>query len=291
MKNKTATGNEARKHTMNELQQKILEIYKEIKKLCDKHHLRYFAIGGTCLGAVRHKGFIPWVDDMDIAMPDKDYKRFMEIADKELPDHLNVIYSEKIKRCTNTFNKVQDINTTFISSWETDLPELYKGIYVDIMPLCGLPPKGIKQKVYIRKNKMLYALNYWKRINIKPRKSIPRVLYLLTKPLNCLVAYDFWSNRLEKMREKYSFDTSEYVGFTWSFCPEKRIFKQDLFDRCVDLPFEDTTMPCPQNYHEYLTQHFGDYSKIPPESEQKGRHGEIVDIHRPYTYYLAKKGK
>ncbi len=276
---------------MNELQNKILEIYKEIKKLCDQHQLRYFAIGGTCLGAVRHKGFIPWDDDMDIAMPDKDYKRFMEIAEKELPDNLKVIDSVKIERCTNTFNKVHDINTTFISSWEEDFPDLHKGVYVDIMPLCGLPPKGIRQKIYLAKNKMLYSLNYWRRTNLKPKKFVHKILYILTKPLNHFVAYDFWSNRLEKLREKYPFDTSEYIGFTWSFRPEKRFFKKELFDGCVELPFEDTTMPCPQAYHEYLTLDFGDYLKIPPESERKGRHGDIVDIHRPYTYYSAKKGK
>ena len=275
---------------MNEMQQKILEIYKEIKKLCDKYHLRYFAIGGTCLGAVRHKGFIPWDDDMDIAMPDKDYKRFMEIADKELPDNLKIFHSVKKEHCVTTYIKVHDINTTCINSWERDFSEMYKGIYVDIMPLYGLPPKGIRQKIYAKKNKMLYALNYWRRTNIIPRKFINKVPYILTKPLNRLVAYNFWSNRLEKQKEKYDFDTSEYTGYTWSRLLNKLIFKTTLFDEYVDLPFEDTVMRCPKKYHEYLTLQFGNYSIIPPESEQISRHGDIVDVHTPYTHYLSRRG-
>ena len=81
---------------MNEIQQKILEIFIEIDKICVKHDLRYYAIGGTCLGAVRHQGFIPWDDDLDIAMPDKDFELFMDIAPKELPDNLKLINSKTL---------------------------------------------------------------------------------------------------------------------------------------------------------------------------------------------------
>ena len=274
---------------VNEVQGKILEIYKEIKRICDKHQLRYFAIGGTCLGAVRHKGFIPWDDDMDISMPDEDYKRFMEIADAELPDNMKVLESAKFEKCVNTFNKVHNINTTFIPIGSENCPDRQSGIYVDIMPMCGLPSQKILQKMYVIKNKMLYGFNYWRRIDRKPNKLFDKLLYMLIKPVNYFVPFTFWSDLLEKMRAKHRFDKSEYVGFTWSFCPEKRIFEKDLFASYVDLPFEDTVVPCPKRYHEYLTLHYGDYLKLPPEDKRIGMHACFVAVDRSYTDYHKRR--
>ncbi|MBR1604027.1 MAG: LicD family protein [Synergistaceae bacterium] len=74
--------------TVRKIQLAELDIFKAFKAICDRHNLRYFAIGGTCIGAIRHKGFVPWDDDMDVAMPYEDYKKFFEIAKTELPEHL-----------------------------------------------------------------------------------------------------------------------------------------------------------------------------------------------------------
>ena len=125
---------------MNAEQNKIYEIYLTVKEICEKNRLRYWAIGGTCLGAVRHGGFIPWDFDMDIAMPDVDYYRFIGIASDELQ---HTKYEIQTRLIGDMVTRVFDTTTTEIAPWNIPHPKRYIGIHVDIMPFCGLPQHAI----------------------------------------------------------------------------------------------------------------------------------------------------
>ena len=119
---------------MNELQSKILEIFKEFDRICRDNDLKYFAIGGTCIGAVRHKGFIPWDDDLDVAMPIEDYARFREVAPSSLAPQYQIYDYEEHEKCGYQFLKLFDRNTTFIEERNNNLDSCM-GVFIDIMPV------------------------------------------------------------------------------------------------------------------------------------------------------------
>ena len=134
---------------MNELQKEILAIYNVFYDLCKKNNLKFFAIGGTCIGSIRHKGFIPWDDDIDVAMPVNDYLKFIDIAKKELNDNYKLIYYMD-KNCHHQyFLKIHNTKTTYIETIEKSNKNRYKGIFIDIMPLIGCPKDDNKCKKMI----------------------------------------------------------------------------------------------------------------------------------------------
>ncbi len=272
------------------LQGHILSIYKEIKKLCEKHNIRYYAIGGTCIGAARHKGFIPWDDDLDIAMPLNDYNRFFEIASKELPDNLRVFKGTEMRHSGSLFMKVDDSNTTFIESEVTYYPDEYRGVFVDIMPLNGIPSGKNKQKKYAFIVSLLVRLNVKRRTRYSNNKHFKnRLLWIVCLPFKLIVPHNFWSRLWCKYTEKYDFEKSEYTGYTWFGRIKRLIFKKEWFSDYVELPFEDTTMRCPVGYDEYLTQQFGNYMEIPPEADREVHSIDgIVDLDKPYSCYQEK---
>ena len=275
---------------MNDLQQKIFEIFLEVKNICDKNNIRYFAIGGTCLGAVRHKGFIPWDDDLDIAMPDKDFNKFMDIAPNLLPEHLRLLKVGELNHSTYLMAKIHNIKTTFIEKVELPYKDSYKGVYIDIMPFCGVPDNKIKRKWLYMKLHCLWKLHYKKRGNLEDSKTIQgKLLWLLMKPINCIVPMDFYCKLWMKEVFKRQFDSNKYTGFLWAPCHpyDNLILDISWFRKYIDLPFENTTIRCPVGWQNYLALHYGDYMQFPPKIQRVPVHGGgIIDINNSYTYYL-----
>ena len=285
---------------MTEIQRKILKIFLEVKKICDENNIRYFAIGGTCLGAARHKGFIPWDDDLDIAMPGDDYKKFYEIAKRKLPKNLIVKRMTDVKSNTCLFMKVYDTSTTFIEESEINFPDAYKGIFIDIMPLYGIPKNTHKFKRYA------ITVNTSERMNNKMRETFAgsfkkysfksKILWIMSYPINAFLrkkyGYKYWSDVWERIVSKYDFDKCAYTGYVWSKIREERIFPKEWFDSYVELPFESTAIRCPIKWENYLAHQFGDYMQLPPESERMTHsNNAIVDLDKPFSYYQKKYEK
>lgn len=279
---------------MNAIQSKILEIYKEVASICERHDIRYYAIGGTCLGAVRHKGFIPWDDDMDIAIPENDFLRFLEIVAKELPEHLEVYHPGRLRHREIFFVKVVDNRTTLIENICMNHPENYGGVWLDIMPLGGMPKSGVNRTWYLLHSWWLHKLSMLLKRDIERMPLHYKIVALLLYPLRGIVAPAFFWNSHMRLLKKYPFDTSLYTGYTWSLQLKRLIFPQEWYRDYVVMPFEDTTIRCPKHWHEFLTQIFGDYMRFPPEDKRNSGHEfdkGIVDLDRPYKYYqnLFKK--
>ena len=269
-----------------DMQKVILEIFIEVKKILEKHNIRYFAIGGTCIGAVRHKGFIPWDDDLDIAIAGDDYKKFLEIAPLELPEHLQLRTPNDSKHSLIFFSKVHNVNTTFVEKSDEGYPDCYKGLFIDIMPLYGVPFPSKRYQTVI---KLLRKINIACRRPIGTRNLLKEIPFLPFRIFNRLYGNDFWYNKWFNFMSKYSFDTAEYVGYTWSKPSERLTFPKAWFEDYVDMPFESTTIRCPAKWHEYLSKQFGDYMKLPPEDKQCSNHfATLVDLENPYTLYLDK---
>ncbi len=270
--------------TLRELQLEMYDIMKEIVKVCDRHNLRYYLSGGTLLGAVRHGGFIPWDDDLDLEMPWKDYKKFLRYAKKELPENLFVQTFSSDPGYPNVFSMVRKNGTCAMPVAAKDLG-IHWGVEVDVFPLIGLYKnarlKQIQQRRMRHLSKMLLieyvrltkpdslkddpVYKKYARYSLKRRIMTAKLmLFLLTKSINpdevSIVDYGF----LQSCKVK------DYAG-------------------TVKLKFEDGEYNAPAGYHNILTAIYGDYMTPPPEDKRGGHDltmGEIIwDLEKDYSYY------
>ena len=131
---------------MNTVQNRILKIMLVVDEICKRNNLTYYAIGGTCIGALRHKGFIPWDDDLDIAVPIEEWDRFWNIMKTELPSEYGIYSGSNIRHYRYIFNKIHDTGTSFIEQSEVKYPDAYKGIFIDVMPIAGIPETKSKRE-------------------------------------------------------------------------------------------------------------------------------------------------
>lgn len=273
---------------MNELQSQILNVYKKIKNICDENNLRYYAIGGTCIGAVRHNGFIPWDDDMDIAMPRRDYEKLKDIIRNSEEPELEVVTQDDRENYRPLFMKVYNPNTTYVESDVRDIKDTITGIFVDVMPLDGLPESQLGRKMLCHRLIYLHHMNDVRRLTgVRPSKGvkclIKHILYIAMqgKPVN------FYSQRYMHLLEKYDFDKSEYTSYGWSYHIKRLIFPSKWFNDYVEIKFEDTIIRCPVEYDKYLAQQFGDYMKVPDKVEQQENHNIYYwNANRPYREYI-----
>ena len=273
---------------MTEVQQVILSIFKEIDAICRKHGIPYFAIGGTCIGAIRHQGFIPWDDDLDIAIPIEHFDRFLEIAGRELPDSLYVYTGDQTRHYHYVWAKVCDKRTAFIEASEYRYEDAYKGIFVDVMPISGVPAEPRKQKVFVKR---LYCYNYLNGLARFPidasARGLNRLSKVVIKAICSLMPMGYFSKKYLRILKKHPFQSAEYTGYTWSSNLGKLVFPVSWFSDGVDMAFEDTAIRCPSDYHRYLTAQFGDYM-TPPSREAQAVHSGVVDVRHPYPYYYGK---
>ena len=276
---------------MNAIQEKILDIYKLVGDLCDKHDIPFYAIGGTCIGAVRHKGFIPWDDDLDIAIPIQDFDRFWDVAEKELPEYLNIYTCKNKRKYRYIFGKIHNINTTFIEESEIGYPDAYKGIFVDIMPIASIPDNPTDKKAFHKKILLYSKMNYIRRYPYKGMDTIKKkIIWIMMRPLCLFTKFDFFSEKWLALLRKYPLGSSSLTGYTWwdtNF--EKLTFPMEDFAESLELPFEDTIINCPIKYDDYLTRQFGDYMKLPPVDQREPHMVNVIDSNLSYEVYREKE--
>lgn len=277
---------------MNEIQKCILGIYKAIDRVCNENNIRYFAIGGTCLGAVRHHGFIPWDDDLDIAMPIEDYQKFIDIASDMLPNYLKLFTHKTAKHNCLPFFKVMDSRTTMTENRFAQWKDSFEGVWVDIMPLCGVPEEGQNREKFIRNVYTYIRLLHKTKTHLDfSAPFISKFTWCCLYPLRIL-PQDFIWNRWMKFLVEKPFNSAKYTGYVWSKSINRLIFPRAWFDDFVYLDFEDTQIRCPKGYHEFLTQMFGNYMEYPPENQRNYGHEfdkGIIDLKNSYLDYQSGK--
>lgn len=270
--------------TVRDVQGKILEVMKYIDKLCRENGIVYYIMGGTALGAVRHGGFIPWDDDLDIFMTPAEYAKFKVAMEKDGNPKFMIqewLTTEKYLE----YAKVRMNGTTFIEESFKDRRDLHQGIYVDIMMLHKVPAESnwIHKKVYYAcKFVTLYALT---QRNWKPKTSSQAMVVQLLKVLPCKLIANWCYKQIYKYEDMVD-------GFKWCYwiTPAKfrsGIFDKEYFENPVDVQFEDTKLLGSAHIKEYLTYRYGDYMKLPSEAAQKAAvHAMIYDTEKDYTEYL-----
>lgn len=272
---------------MTDLQKRILDIFREVRDILDRNGITYFAIGGTCIGAVRHGGFIPWDDDLDIAVPIEQFGRMLDLLKAELPPHLELYTGAERKHYRYIFVKVTDNRTTFIEKTEIGYPDAYKGVFIDIMPISGVLP----DKRFYSRIKRYFSMNVRRRFEKGEGGSsfVRRAARWAAAHLP--VRYSFFSDRYMAFLAEHPFEGAEYTGYVWWSEPEKLTFPKRFFAETVELPFEDTVMKCPAGYDGYLTAQFGNYMEYPPEKDREAHHHALVRTDVPYGYYKDNPGR
>lgn len=267
-----------------QVQQKILEIMKYIDRLCRTNGITYYIMGGTALGAVRHGGFIPWDDDLDIFMTPDQYARFKAVFQQADSD-LFVLQEWRTDTKYLEYAKVRMNGTTFIEESFKDRTDMHHGIYVDIMILHKVPENQLIQKLVYLESKFvtLYGLS---QRNWKPKTRgqalVLRSLKLLPCGLMARIAY----------AHIYHYDGWQR-GYRYCYWITPAKFRSGLFDASffetpVDIPFEDTVLLGSEKIKEYLEYRYGDYMRLPPEkARQAAVHAFVYDTQRDYTEYLG----
>ena len=251
-----------------------LKIVAEIDRICRKYEIRYSIIGGTLLGAIRHKGFIPWDDDIDLIMVRQDYDKFLKVAIDELGRDFFIANYEKTPTIGEPFTKVMMKETIMKEEFIGD-SNAPSGIFVDIFPLDVEPDSKVKKIVhrytnYILRKKILIKSGY----NFN-KHGIKKILYDL------LNVFTFSSKkklikRYRRNQIRYKENQSlNYVSLCGLYGYEKETLPRKWFDEYIFLEFENIKLMALKNYDEILVHYFGDYMKLPPKEQQINKHTVI----------------
>lgn len=260
---------------LKHLQMVILSIMKDIDALCQRHHIDYYLLGGSAIGAIRHKGFIPWDDDLDIIMNNENYDKFIEACKTDL-DSSKYYLQEGLKDWSLYFSKVRlkgtlfDEGVTFSDNFDM------QGIFVDIFKMDNVHSNPIiaKWQYFCAKYFLCYQLaTRGEKEKLFGAKK--RLMMFLSFPLK-MKGLRKW---LKSQVEMYNNMDTEYYGFFYGRTNFKTsIVKKKFFGKPLRVPFEDTSLCVPEFYHDYLTHMFGDYMTLPPVQERQGWHMRKVDF-------------
>lgn len=261
---------------IKEVQSISLEILKFIDKVCKENDIKYSLCGGTLLGAIRHKGFIPWDDDIDIFMLRKDYDKFLEIMDKDSKTNKKykaLHFSENCKDYFYRFTKVVDLDTVLTES--TYITPKDMGVFVDIFPMDDVDTKNIKKVV--KKNKKLgslLAISANKKAGIKgnsfAKKCAKFVVSLYAKPFG----WKHWAKKSEKYATSFNGKGFDHIFAFSGAYGIKDVFPKSMFDEFVELDFEGYKFPAIKQWDMYLKQLYGDYM-TPPSPEKQITHHDF----------------
>lgn len=283
--NKMDSNTEKMFEELKLLQNKSLEILLVFKEFCDKHNLLFYFCGGCCIGTLRHGGFIPWDDDIDVFMPRDDYEKLGPLWEKEMKD-------TKYRYCRDTkdmylrslLTAISDEETTFIKERQQDL-DIPHGIRLEILPLDGCP-KGFK-----RKKQIFFALMHQILMNQEPLTSKGKLFELPSRLL--LLIFPTWKVRFkvakyaEKCMSKYKIEDCDHITelcARWQYMVNQ--YPKEIFASATYKEFEGYQMPIPVGYDMYLKMAFGDYMQLPPKEAQIPKHeAVIVDVNKSYKEY------
>ena len=251
-----------------------IEMLIAVISTCEKLGLKYYMLGGTLLGAVRHKGFIPWDDDIDIGMLRKDYDVFVKKAQAFLPESLFVQTYITDPNFPMNFCKIRNSETTFIESSIKNL-KINHGVFIDVFPLDFHPDNKLSLKRYDLKNKLL--ISRISEIYASAPRSIPRKIkhFFARIPTFCLSVNRAVQARDNLMKScKESSRIANYCG-AWG---EKEIVPKEWYGEGTLLEFEGLWLNAPKEYDKWLTQVYGEYMKLPPAEKHVTQHyTDIID--------------
>lgn len=268
---------------INLLHQVDLEIVKEVVSICDKHSLTYYMLGGTMLGAVRHNGFIPWDDDIDLGMPRDDYEKFLQIAPQELPSRLKLVNYKTDPDYHYYITRILDTDTKVIEE-RIGNDNKYTNASIDIFPIDGTPNNGLLRKIYyfrVLYHRALMSLCYKDSIDRnRPRGKFEKIfLWILERiPIEKMTTPYKQKEKIDKLLRSQKVEGSNFIGNIMGAYRTREIVPAEFYGKGKLYPFESIELRGLELADEYLTYTYGDYMQLPPE-EQRKTHFKILEIH------------
>ena len=256
---------------MNALQSNLLEIMKYFHDICEKNNIRYFILGGTCLGAVRHKGFIPWDDDIDVGLPRADYDRLIEIMKSSETEKYVLEVPLENKDYVYSYCKLYDTATTLI---ENTRYKTCRGPYLDIFPLDGAGDTLENSFEHFEKINRINNYISTKVCAINPkRKFYKNAAIILGRCIpECFFGWRWAYKKVDLICRERTYDDYSYVGNMYGNWRAREIMEKSVFGHPKLYDFEGLKVYGPEDADKYLTSLYGDYMKLPPKEKQITHH-------------------
>ena len=260
-----------------------LEMLEKVDKICKENGITYSLAGGSLLGAIRHKGYIPWDDDVDIIMPRKDYENFLQLAQEQFEFPFFVQYYKTENYYPRGHAQIRNSNTTAIIQGD-EYNNFNKGIFIDIFPLDNIPDNENERKKFLKKLLKLkkklglfYGIESTSKIKYYVKKVICKIKYTF-------IDYNKEIEKFEKALKTYNNIETRQCG-ALGFRPDEFKYETQWFKNTIEVPFEDIKVKIISNYDEALKRQYNDYMKI-PENKNGSVHGEIIfDTKESYKNY------
>lgn len=275
---------------MNELQQTELELLRAFLRVCGALGLRYYLVCGSALGAAKYGGFIPWDDDVDVAMPREDYETFCREAPRLLPAHLFLQNYRSDPAFPGIYSKLRDSDTTYIERGTAHLP-MHHGVYLDLFPLDGYPRGRLAQR-WFELRKRLYKHQLAAAFDLE-RRGAARALYRLNRALGMHRRTQTIARRYTALIRRYPTQGSSLWCNHGNWQGTLDYADPAQYGQGAWADFEGLKVRIPAEFDRYLTQKYGDWrGELPPE-EQRGHHEAVLcDLNRPCVPYgQAAPGK
>ena len=269
--------------TPNQLHNKLIPMIQWFHDFCTANNIRYYAVGGTALGAVRHQGFIPWDDDIDVGVPRKDYNRLIALA-KTIPDDCPFRIEAPLEKddFIYPYAKIFDTGTTLIENVKKPFK---RGVFIDVFPLDGIGNNEAECKKTYNKNRKHMALLHAKVFLLhKDDGFVKRVFYFAVSTFRFLLGGHKHSlKKIINICERKPFDDYAFAGNLVGAWKKKEIMKKEWFGEPTLAKFETTQIFIPQDYDSYLSHLYGNYMQLPPVEKRKSHHDYLLlDLNKSY---------
>ena len=259
-------------------QHALYTLLKEFDRVCKELDIPYVLFAGTLLGSVRHEGFIPWDDDLDVMMMREDYERFLKEAPEKLNTERFYLQKEFSEHWPMFFSKLRLNGTTCLEKFHPKDPKIHQGVYMDIFPCDNAARSLVGRKIQFYASKVVIAKSLFKRgyeTNSKKKKLFMALCQCL--PMNLFL-------RIVKKGSADSQYVHSFLGAGSSFA--KNVYSRALLKERTMRRFEEGKYPIPAGYDALLTILYGDYMKLPPMEERAiKQHAILIDLHQSYEMY------
>ena len=268
-----------------------IDLIEQVGQICQNHGLTYYACGGTAIGAVRHHGFIPWDDDVDLMMKRADYNAFIEYAKTELKEPYFLQIPTTDKHYYRPFITLRNSNATCIAKGD-GRQKCNNGALIHIFPLDGYTD-SLRMRLFVRWSRVqnIVALNSYHYGHLKNRAAARFILKVLSPVILPGGLEKHWL-RYQRTCTKISQGRHEKIGNQFTHFAKnisRFMFDPELLDPVVWMPFEYSRIAVAAGCHEILTNTFGDYMQLPPEADRLGKHTWEMDPDTPYKEYCRQK--